>query len=245
MRSLTELVVVMYAHGRVVNMRTVTRGLALVAVALAMSASVSCGADKTNLLENSGFESGEDPWSSLDAPPFERVTDQAVAGDASALLQIAADPEDTGSGRSLLLQDVEAEEFPEVLSGFYRVENWTKGAERQSVRVAVVVFSAKNLPGDLPNHQVHYILAGVVPEPGRETNIRNIYLGGEEPRQNQWIRFQGDLRRDFVDLWGEQPEGYELIRVIFEASFDDKEEDSTPVRGDIYVDDLYLGPSPD
>jgi hypothetical protein len=245
MRSLTELVVVMYAHGRLVNMRTVILSLALVAVALALSAAVSCGADETNLLDNAGFESGEDPWSSLDTPPFERVTNQAVTGDTSALLQIVADREDTGSGRSLLLQDVETEESPEVLSGFYRVENWTKGAERQSVRIGVVVFGAKNLMGDFPNHQIHYILAGAVPEPGRETNVRNIYLGSEEPLQNQWIPFQADVRQDFADLWGASPEGHELIRVVFEVRFDVKEEGSTPVRGDVYLDDLYLGPSTD
>lgn len=245
MQALTDLVIVMYARGHVMEIRTVARGLALLAVALAMSGAVSCGDGKGNLLENPSFEAGEDPWSTLNALPFQRVTNQAVDGDTSALLQIAASPEDTGSGRSLVLQNVEGGEFPEVISGFYRVENWTKGAERQSIQVAVIVLGATNLRGEFPNHQVHYILGGVAPEAGSETNIRNVYLGDEEPNQNQWIPFQGDVRQDFIDLWGAPPEGYELIRVLFETRFEDKEEGSAPVRGDIYLDDLYLGPSTD
>lgn len=242
--ALTEPTVVMYAAGRAMRMRTLTRYLALAVIALVMSTSVSCGGGKANLLENPGFEAGEAPWSSLEELSFERVTNQAHTGEASALLQIATEPEDTGNGRSLLVQDVTSEEFPEVLSGFYRVENWTKGAESQSVKVAVVVFAADNLMGDFPNHQVHYILAGVAPEPDSGGNIRNIHLGSEEPDQDQWVAFQGNVRTDFSDLWGAVPEGYELLRVIFEVGFDNKEE-GTPVRGDVYFDDLHFGSPPD
>lgn len=223
--------------------RTLIHGLVFTVIVLITVGALSCSdGGAGSMFDNPGLEDGEDAWEVLDGPGFQRVTDQARSGEASALVQLKAAAEDSGTGRSHLLQDLEADDFPQALSGFFRVENWTKGTEAQFVQVSVIVFSATNLGQEFPNHQIHYILTGSAPDPSPDTNIRNVRLGDEEPIQNQWIRFQADLSKDFTDLWGAEPDGFELIRVIFEVRYDDKEEGSTPPRADVYFDDLYVGP---
>ncbi len=234
-----------YAAGRMHKVRTLIRGPAFVLAALIVLGSLSCssGGDG-NLLENAGFEDGEDPWFILGQSGFERSVEIAYSGEASSHLQLDTIAEASGNDRSNLVQDVEAEEFPETISGVYRIEDWTEGAPVQFVQVAAIVFNANNLEGEFPNHQVHYILAGTASDPGPETNIRNVQLG-DELTLNQWVRFQADLSQDFSELWGAVPEGFELIRLVFEVRFEDKEPGSAPVQADVFFDDLYLGPPPD
>ena len=227
------------------KVRTLIRTPAFVLVALIVLGSVSCssGGD-SNLLENAGFEDGEDPWFVLGNSGFERSVEIAYSGEASARIQLDAAAEASGTARSNLVQDLEAEGFPEIISGVYRIEDWTEGAPVQFVQVAAIVFDADNLQGEFPNHQVHYILAGTASDPDLETNIRNVQLG-DELTLNQWVRFQANLSQDFSELWGAIPEGFELIRLVFEVRYEDKEPGSAPVQADVSFDDLFLGPPQD
>ena len=234
-----------YAAGRMQKVRTLICGPAFVLVALIVLGALSCSSGGgSNLLENAGFEDGEDPWFVLGKSGFERSVEIAYSGEASANIQLDAAAEVSGTGRTNLAQDLEAEEFPEIISGVYRIEDWTEGAPVQFVQIAAIVFDADNLEGEFPNHQVHYILAGTASDPGPETNIRNVQLG-DELTLNQWVQFQANLSQDFSELWGAVPEGFELIRLVFEVRYEDKEPGSAPVQADVSFDDLYLGPPPD
>jgi hypothetical protein len=227
------------------------RPAALAVVVLAVSC--GSGADSspaatppadTNLLENPGLELGGEPWYSLEEPSFVVTRDEAHSGSSSALLRLRADPDHEGTRVHHLVQDVQVEEgqpFPEVLSGFYRIGHWARDTDLQYVQAVVAVFESDNLPAFL-NHQVRYVLAGLDEEPFSVGNARFVLLGEEEPEEGRWISFHADVRDDFERLWGAVPEGYNLIRVLFELRYDNKASGETP-EADVYFDDLYLGPA--
>ena len=208
---------------------------------------------EANLLENPGFEEGEEPWFSLDSEawgkPFTVSTRQAHSGSQSALLELRS--EDPGPDRTRVygvVQEVSPEEFPEVLSGWYYVENWRQGTPKQYLQFVVIVFDAENLPREVQslganNFQVRYVLAGVDEPPLRISNARYVMVGTGEPEEGTWVYFERNIRQDFLDLWGIVPEGYESIRVFFEVRWDDRSPDDGPSTGDVYYDDLYLGPA--
>ena len=49
---------------------------------------------------------------------------------------------------------------------------------------------------------------------------------------------------DFEEVWGEVPQNYETIRVLFEVRYDDKQPGDGPILSDVYYDNLYMGPAP-
>jgi hypothetical protein len=205
-----------------------------------------------NLLENPGFEEGEEPWFSLDSEawgkPFTVSTRQAHSGSQSALLELRSD--DSGPERTRVygvVQEVSPEEFPEVLSGWYYVENWRQGTPKQYLQFVVVVFGAEKLPPEVQslgvtNFQLRYVLAGVDEPPLQIGNARYVMVGAGEPKEGTWVYFERDIRQDFLDLWGVVPSDYDRIRVLFEVRWDERSPDDDPSTGNVYYDDLYLGP---
>jgi hypothetical protein len=80
-----------------------------------------------NLFVNPSFEEGEEPWFSMTTEawgtPF-RVSDAAAhSGEHSAFLEMRAGPEEVGARVFGVVQEIAPEQFPELLSGYYRVEN--------------------------------------------------------------------------------------------------------------------------
>jgi len=211
---------------------------------------------QANMFHNPGFELGGDPWCSLHAgavPPFEVSQDYAHSGESSALLQMRVPAEEEGHAKVFyLVQEVMPEEFPDVMSGYYRVENWTKGTPKQYLQFVVILcreqdgrecaLGATNLPGE-HNHQIRYPLAGISEEPFAISNAFFVFLGRDEPKQGEWVYFERNISQDFEELWGAVPEGFDKMRILFEVRYDEKQAGTTPAEADVYYDDLYMGPA--
>ena len=221
----------------------------LLPIALATTAIIAaCGgggqeetASQGNVFQNPGLEEGRDPWFSLREPEFILSEDVARTGEASALLQMRADPQQEETKVFYLVQEVTTEQLPEILSGHYQVTAWTPGTRLQYLQFVVIVFGADNLPGGYPNHQIRYILAGIDEEPFAIDNAHFVFLGGEDPPLERWVPFEANVRDDFERLWGAAPKGFDKIRVLFEVRYDSKAPGESP-EADVYYDDLYFGP---
>jgi hypothetical protein len=203
---------------------------------------------ESNLFHNPGFEAGRDPWCSLHQrwTPFEVSNDYAHSGQSSALMRmrVPADVTEEVEVHSLT-QELTLAEFPELISGYYRVENWTKGTPKQYLQFVVIVFNATNLPSPYTNHQMRYPLAGISQQPFEIGNSGFVFLSTEEPRTGEWVYFERNIKQDFEDMWEAVPEGFSKIRVIFEVRYDDKVAGTAPAEADVYYDDLYMGPASD
>jgi len=208
---------------------------------------------QANLLHNAGLESGPDPWCVLQPPKFEVSQDYARSGEASALLSMRV-PAETVSEHEVryLVQEVVPKEFPELVSGYYRVENWSKGTPKQYLEFVVIACrdgpegkctqGAPNVSGGYGyNQQMRYPLAGISEDPFAIGNAHFVYISKEEPPSGEWVYFERNIKEDFRQLWGAVPEGYDYIRVLFEVRFDDKEAGRAPAEADVYFDDLYMG----
>jgi hypothetical protein len=201
-----------------------------------------------NVFENGSFETGSDPWISLTTAawgmPFSVSSHVAHGGAHSAYLQLRASPDASGAKVFGVVQEVSPDRFPEVLSGYYYVDDWIKGTPKQYLQFAVIAFGVKNLPGGYANHQIRYPLAGINAEPFAISNAKFRFLSREEPATGQWVYFERPVARDFEELWGAVPQGFEKLRVLFEVRYDDKLAGSEG-KADVYYDDLYLGPAAD
>jgi hypothetical protein len=229
---------------------------------LATPVAVSCPLQspvegQANLLHNAGLESGADPWCVLSPPQFEVSPDYAHSGQASALLRMRV-PAETASEHEVhyLVQQVVPQEFPELVSGYYRVENWSKGTPKQYLDFVVIVCrdgpegectqGAPNVSGGYGyNQQMRYLLAGISEDPFKIGNAYFVYISKEEPRTGEWVYFERNIKEDFLQLWGAVPEGYDYIRVLFELRIDNKEAGDAPAEADVYYDDLYMGSASD
>lgn len=196
-----------------------------------------------NLLANPGLEEGLEPWFTLSTEAPE-ISDVAHSGQASVRLTLREPAEALGAGNRTLVQDPGPGQFPEVLSGYYRVENWKRGAPKQYLELVVVVFDSPNLTAEFPNHQMRYLLAGAAEEPGEVRNAHFVFLSREEPQQNQWVHFQANVQDDYQQLWEAIPEGYSNLRVMSRVVYEDKAA-GEPIEADVYFDDLYLGSAGD
>jgi hypothetical protein len=200
-----------------------------------------------NLFANPGFEEGEGPWFSMTTeawgPPF-RVSDAAAhSGRQSALLAMRGAPEAAGAKVFGVVQEVAPAELPELVSGYYRVQDWVRGTEKQYLQFVVIVIGPTGLPGNYPNYQIRYPLAGIDEPPFPIANAHFLFIGTEEPVTDQWVYFETNIREDFQELWGALPQSFEKIRVLFEVRYDGKVAGSGEVKADVFYDDLYLGPA--
>ncbi|UCH86443.1 MAG: hypothetical protein JSU97_07925 [Dehalococcoidia bacterium] len=202
---------------------------------------------QANLFHNPGLESGREPWCSLhpeQVPPFEVSQDFAQSGESSALLRMRVPAEEVGKAKVFyLVQEVTPEEFPELISGYYRVESWSKGTPKQYLQFVVIAFDVVNLEAGYPNYQMRYPLAGISEEPFNIANAFFVFLTKEEPRTGEWIYFERNIKEDFEQFWGVAPEGFSKLRVLFEVRYDDKQAGTTPAEADVYYDSLYMGPA--
>jgi len=199
-------------------------------------------AGSANLFGNPGFEEGAQFWFALHEQTVETASTVAHSGQASAYLQMRDAADVTGSKVYYLVQEVAPAEFPELVSGYYHVENWNRGTLKQYLQFVVIVFAPTNLGGQYSNYQIRYPLAGISEDPFPISNAYFIYLGKEEPRQGEWVYFETNIKEDFLEKWKAVPEGYSKIRVLFEVRYDDKEAGAAS-EADVCYDDLYMGPA--
>ncbi len=227
-------------------------------LALALCAAVSaCGGDSApagsptpsgpNLLIDSGFEGDASAWAALTTeswePRFFVASDRAHGGERSAYLKMHTDETTPATRIYGVMQEVAPQAFPEVVTGYYRVENWRREAAKQYMQVVVIVWDADNKPdASFPNHQIRYILNGIETPPFSINNARYIYLDTAEPAQDAWVPFKLDIAADFERVWGAVPAGFDSVRLLFEVRFDDKAPEQRPYA-DVFFDDLYIGPA--
>lgn len=204
---------------------------------------------QANVFQNPSFEDGAQPWFSLETEvwgsPFTVSQAQAQDGASSALVRLLSEePGPVDARRFGVVQEVSPEQFPEFLSGNYYVEHWVKGTPKQYLQAVVIVFNAGNPPPEAAganNYQIRYVLTGLDLEPFVIDNGRFVFLGRGEPELGRWIHFEANVREDFEELWGDVPEGYSMIRVLFETNFDDRLPSDPPSEADVYYDNLYFG----
>jgi hypothetical protein len=228
------------------------RKLSLWIVLFLVTVTLQCTADPPvqprpttpgNLLVNGSFENGREPWFALVTEHWGgfSVTERyAVEGRHSAHLALRAGTPVQGTNIVGLVQELSPAKFPRRLSGFYRIEGWTRGTPKQYLQVVVIVSGNPN-EKPFPNYQIRYVLAGIEKPPLQIVNARYLLLGGSEIREGRWIRFDIDLHSDFQRHWGRIPTEFSKIRVLFEVRCDEKKAGDGDARADVYYDDLYLG----
>lgn len=204
-----------------------------------------------NALQNGGFESGSEPWTSLTTPDwgtaFTLAQQQAHSGANSAYVRLRS--EDGGATKVYgVVQELSPGQLPETLSGYYYVDRWEQGTPKQYLQFVVIVHGAINIPPEVRglganNHQIRYILAGVETQPTDIANSRYVFVGKDQPKVGQWVRFERNVRQDFCELWGSLPAGFTSIRVFFETRWDDRADTDGPSAADVYYDDIYWGPA--
>jgi hypothetical protein len=194
-----------------------------------------------NVFGNPGFEEGTQYWFALHQQTVQ-TADVPHSGQASAHLQMRDPADASGAKVYYLVQEVAPAQFPDLISGYYRVDNWVRGADKQYLQFVVIVFAPTNLGTDYPNYQIRYPLAGISEEPFAISNAFFKFLGTEDPRQGEWVYFESNIKQDFLEKWGAVPEGYSKIRLLFEVRYDDKQAGAA-AEADAYYDDLYMGPA--
>jgi hypothetical protein len=196
-----------------------------------------------NLLTNGSFENGAVPWVSLTTEHWEAftVTDgHAMDGRHSAQLVLRGKVSAEGTKIVGAVQEVSPATFPRRLSGFYRIERWTRGTVKQYLQVVVIVFG--NLASrPFPNYQIRYVLAGINTRPLQIVNARYVHLGGSDLQEKKWVRFDMDLHADFQREWGRVPTEFSKIRILLEFRYDEKDSGGSEVIADVYYDKLHLG----
>ncbi len=225
----------MHPHPRNVSERVATGG-----VIVLIFCALLVGCSSPNLLQNGSFERGSAPWFSLETEHWESFTlsdRYAKEGRYAAHLALKAHHSDDGSKIAGLIQEIHPPKFPKKISGFYRVEHWLRGTTKQYLQFVVIVWGDRQ---EYPNIQVRYILAGLTEPPFTLRNGRFVFLGPREPVLKEWVFFERDLHRDFLELWGQIPKEFEKLRLLFEVRYDDKRP-GAELLADVYYDALSLG----
>ena len=75
-------------------------------------------------------------------------------------------------------------------------------------------------------------------------NARYVFITREPPKVGQWVHFERNISQDVQQLWGDVPVGFTNIRILFEVRWDNRSPSDGTSEGDVYYDDLYVGPAP-
>ncbi|MCA9298411.1 MAG: hypothetical protein KDA28_05055, partial [Phycisphaerales bacterium] len=175
---------------------------------------------------------------------YDISSDVAHRGEQAALLRLDTRESDNGARIYGVIQEFDEQAFPRYLSGWYRVEDWARGTEKQYIQVVVIAWRPSPMPVGMRSgsYQIAYTLAGVAQPPLRIANRKFILSGVVEPVEDEWIFFEFDLHDDFRKQWRLIPSNYEFVRVLFEVRYDDKDEAEPVGAARVYYDDLYIGP---
>lgn len=196
-----------------------------------------------NQFANSSFEEGKEPWFALITDHWESfsITEQrAREGRHSAHLALRAGADADGTKIVGVVQELSPTAFPRRLSGYYRIEGWKRGTQKQYLQAVVIVIGDPSAR-PYPNYQLRYVLTGVDKPPLQIVNAHYRVLDEAGLQEETWVRFDFDLYEDFQLLWGRIPSGYSRIRVLFEVRYDEKKAGGEEARADVYYDDLYMG----
>ena len=190
-----------------------------------------------NAIRNPGFEEGLDPWTTLPPPAAAETTDaEARTGEASVRLAIPADT-DAQNLAVAAVQQMQPTAFPEFVSGYYYVADWTAATiGLQYVEIAVTVRTG-DFADERDVHTVRFALAGAAVEPAATDDERWIMLDRDQPNTGRWVYFGYPLRQAFISEWGRTPNIWGFIDVTV-AVRSEQDADGEAV---VMFDDLYLG----
>ncbi len=202
-------------------------------------------AASASILLNGGFEDGDPPWTFRIQPEwsgFEIAGDPARTGAHSLHLALRDPGDASGVHIAGAVQEVRPAEFPEFISGYYRVEDWQPhDVAFQYLQFVVIVYGA-DYGDDFDTHQIRFPLAGAPRQPFSLTNAKWVFLSRDPPRTGKWVYFGYPVRQAFIDKWAKAPETWERIELFLEVRYDGKTAANAGTSADVYFDDLYLGP---
>lgn len=201
----------------------------------------------SNRLRNASFEAeSAAPWFDFsDRNPsqwgaFTIEQTHAREGRRAALLELDSEGVQ-GAVRVLgVVQEITGP-CPAYVSGWYFVERWERGCERQYLQVVAIASGGWTPPG-VSNYQVARTLAGVESPPLRMKNRRFEVGGPSEPELGRWVFFEVDLASMFERRWGRAPGEDAHIRLFFEARYDGRTPGDPRAVARVWFDDLYAGP---
>lgn len=213
----------------------------------------------SNLLINPGFELGRDGWTSMGGQnwgAFDIVDAPVRSGLHSARLPVHATTASIERAKVYgVVQEIRRDtmpgDFPDTLSGWYRVNEWKRPAVGTDLYLQVVVIiwgdpRASKLMGregdekPISNYQIRFYLAGLEKPAFTLGNAKLEFVARGEPVENEWVRFEIPVKAKFQEHWGVVPADYEFIRVLFEARWDNRPP-GVVVDADVTYDDLFLG----
>lgn len=231
----------------------------LAASLLALAALVSCAPEAEplvldwdspgNLLENASFEEGREPWFNLARrdgnevwADFELSDEHARTGETSVSMRVRSKGYEASARVYGAVQSLGDVPFPSHIAGWYRIEEWKRGTQFQTVQVVVSIVGPQGFGYDpeVPI-QLAYVLDGAEEPPYVMHNRKFLLRGKTRVPRKRWKRFQLDFAADFQEAWGEPPKGWERIDVFFEGRFDNRTWKDRDVVADVYFDDLYVG----
>lgn len=184
-------------------------------------------ASASNLLIDPGFETTNPPaWLALGAATAEVLIpseEQARSGTRGARFRT--------DGLRGAVQSVSTAEFPEFLSGYYRVNSWPDDGS------AYLQFSVRAPTGSFDlAPEIRFLIAGARIEPEPSPDVPYVYLTRDAPVVGEWTYFAYPVRQAFIELRAGVPAAWASIDVTVEAR---SQEGAPPEVA--YFDDLYFG----
>jgi hypothetical protein len=181
----------------------------------------------SNLLVDPGFETTNPPaWLGIGPPTVDVLVpseEQARNGTRSARFR--------SDGLRGAAQSASAAEFPEFLSGYYRVDSWPDDGS------ASLQFSVRAPSGSFSlAPEIRFLIAGASSEPEPSPRVPYVYLSRDAPVVGEWTYFAYPLRQAFIERLAAVPASWASIDVTVEAR---SAPGAPPVVA--YFDDLYLG----
>ncbi len=194
-----------------------------------------------NLLQNSGFESGDQLWATQDGGGRFSISDStAHSGGHSLLLRLRGDAGDTGTRVASAAQSIDTTTFPEYVSGFYRVDGWKPTAGSQYLQFTVVVHGG-DFGDNRPVHEMRFAIAGLQYEPFGLRGGAFVFLSRAAPVLHRWTYFGYPVKDAFARALGRAPGRWDSIAFLFEVRYDGKPASQSASVADVYFDDLYAG----
>lgn len=243
-------------HARIPGLAIVRR-MALFASLLVAPLLASCGLfeelpplptpgpSPDNLVQNASFETGREPWFSLEQPtwrPFDIGEGNGRTGDRSLSLTLNGEEADVNTRITGAVQRFTPAAFPEFVSGFYKVDEWTPNATFQYLQFVVLVRGG-DFGDQFPLHEIRFPIAGIEREPFLISNARFVFLSRGQPEIGRWTYFGYPVKQAFQTAWGRVPESWESIEMFFEVRYDGKTVEQGSTSAAVLYDDLYAGPT--
>lgn len=182
-----------------------------------------------NLLHDPAFEQGADEWASNPQGALSLGRVPGRDGGHAATL-------DSTGGAAQISQTVAPPDFPDFVSGYYRVPRWSAGTSARFLAFSVTMHGGQFEDG-LAQHTVHFEIGGMAAAPdSMPPGEAYVFLSRAAPVTNSWQYFGYPVKTAFTAAFGPVPPTWDSVDVAFQAQ-------TGAVAGDAAsFDDLYAGP---